>query len=124
MNNDINIWVVVIILFLHWVGDFVLQTDSMAKNKSKDDIVLFCHSYFYSIIFLFPCVVYWCLFGSPMILILVPITIVCHGVQDYFTSRLNARLWKEGRTHAFFVSMGFDQLLHFAQLLITFQILK
>lgn len=31
----INIWIVLYILFIHWVGDFVFQNDTMALNKSK-----------------------------------------------------------------------------------------
>jgi len=51
------------------------------------------------------------------------ITFVAHTITDYFTSRLNSKLWAEGKVHWFFVSIGFDQILHYIQLFSTYQIL-
>jgi hypothetical protein len=48
------------------------------------------------------------------------ITFVCHTVTDYITSRINSRLWLAQRVHDFFVSIGFDQVLHYTQLYITY----
>lgn len=43
------------------------------------------------------------------------------GIEyDYFTSRLNSKLWAQGRTHDFFVAVGFDQVLHYIQLILTY----
>ena len=53
----------------------------------------------------------------------VIITFICHTVTDYFTSRLNSKLWAKGDVHNFFVSVGFDQVLHYAQLFLTYKIL-
>jgi hypothetical protein len=52
------------------------------------------------------------------------ITFVCHTITDYFTSRLNSRLWAKGDVHNFFVSIGFDQVLHYVQLFTTYYLLK
>jgi hypothetical protein len=52
------------------------------------------------------------------------ITFLSHTIQDYFTSRLNSRLWAKGDTHNFFVSIGWDQVLHYTQLLLTYYYLK
>ena len=124
MSANINIYELLAILFIHWVADFVLQTDWQAKNKSKLAEALINHTGVYSFSFLVPMLF---LFSSPSTLSalsFVFITWVFHTVTDYFTSRLNARLWKAQRVHAFFVSVGFDQLLHFAQLIFTYQLLK
>lgn len=43
-------------------------------------------------------------------------TLVCHTITDYFTSRLNTKLYKANKIHEFFVSIGFDQILHYVQL--------
>ena len=43
-----------------------------------------------------------------------------HLATDYFTSRLNAVLWADGKVHDFFVSVGFDQWLHFVALALTY----
>lgn len=118
---------IILILGIHWIADFVLQTDEMAKGKSKDFKILLTHTITYSAVFL--------IIGSlfkvtglitpePGILThFVIVTLIAHTAQDYFTSRLNSKLYNDGRTHGFFVSIGFDQLLHFTQLLITYNIL-
>ena len=41
---------VVLILFLHWVFDFVFQTDYMARNKSKSIKALASHVAIYSLL--------------------------------------------------------------------------
>lgn len=52
------------------------------------------------------------------------ITFIAHTITDYFTSRLNSKLWSEGKVHNFFVSVGFDQVLHYVQLFTTYYLLK
>jgi hypothetical protein len=51
------------------------------------------------------------------------ITFIFHTITDYFTSRLNSKLWKKGDVHNFFVSIGFDQVLHYVQLFLTYKLL-
>lgn len=131
MKTEINIYVVIAILFIHWFADFVAQSDLQAKNKSKSWYFLLEHTGNYSFI--------WWIVGLgyigfkfdkfPIEQTLMPlakfvlITFVCHTITDYFTSRLNSKLWTQGNTHNFFVSIGWDQFLHFTQLLITYQLL-
>lgn len=126
MNTEINILVVIGILFIHWFADFVCQTDKQAKRKSISIVYLLAHTANYSMWFLAATPLYLILThsGNWWLFLFTPITFLCHTITDYFTSRLNSRLYAAGRTHDFFVSVGFDQLLHFAQLLITFQLLK
>lgn len=116
------------ILTIHYIADFILQTDKQAKGKSKNWSDLLSHTWYYSQVWwvagillivinlFYPFFVYknWslCLF--------VIITFICHTITDYFTSRLNSKLWKQGKTHSFFVSLGFDQLLHYVQLFLTY----
>jgi len=116
----INIAIVLWILFIHWVADFVFQTDWQAKNKSSNSEALLNHTFIYSCIWLPFSIINFGKFGGLFVLI----TFVIHTIQDYFTSRLNTKLWKENKVHYFFVSIGFDQFLHFAQLLLTFYLLK
>lgn len=35
----------------------------------------------------------------------------------------NGSLWEQKKVHEFFVSIGFDQLLHYIQLILTFKLL-
>jgi len=124
---DLKTTIIVLgILFIHWFADFVLQTDEQAKGKSKNWLPLLEHTLAYSLCF-YVAVPFWAM-NSPDYVewtgsLFVLITFVSHTITDYFTSRLNAKLWKDQRTHAFFVSVGFDQLLHFTQLLLTFYFL-
>jgi len=117
------------IIIIHWIADFVLQTDKMAKGKSKNWIDLLSHTLTYSGFWLFIGSVYWFTFNPAYkfqtpVLIFVLITFIAHTITDYFTSRLNSILWVKGKTHYFFVSVGFDQILHYIQLFLTYYLLK
>lgn len=130
----INIYVVLAILFIHWVADFVLQTDEQAKNKSKSWKALLSHTFNYSLMW-YSILVIFSVWGnhfggpkpqdlgwSPWMALFPIVTFVCHTATDYFTSRLNSKLYAKGDVHNFFVSIGFDQWLHAAQLLLTYQL--
>lgn len=123
---EINIWIVLGILYIHWVADFVCQTDFEAQNKSKSNVALLQHVSKYSILWLIAICYYKILNKnvSDIILLFPVITFICHFVTDYFTSRLNTKLWNSKKVHEFFVSIGFDQLLHFIQLILTFYLLS
>jgi uncharacterized protein DUF3307 len=97
------------LMSVHFVADFVLQSDWMALNKSKRMDALAVHVTIYSACFL--------LFGWR----LAGVTFFAHFVQDFITSRINARLWAANQRHWFFVAIGADQLLHTFQLALTWQ---
>jgi hypothetical protein len=140
------------IIIIHFIGDFILQTEKQAKDKSKNWNDLLGHTYTYSVcwfvigIFIqafsggkyFP---YW---SVPLFTL---ITFITHTITDYFTSRLNNKLapkeevimlkWnnnqeeepfvrfpKDRNYHNFFESVGFDQVLHYIQLFLTYYYLK
>lgn len=116
------------IIIIHWIADFILQTDKQAKGKSKNWSDLLSHTITYSVVWVFAILFLWnnqhtvtwlvvssILFGA--------ITFVAHTITDYFTSRLNSKLWAEGKVHYFFVSIGFDQILHYVQLFLTYHFL-
>ena len=120
-----------LIIFIHWVADFVLQTDWQAQNKSKNNFALLSHTSNYSLVWLLPMVFIfgkmkedatteWIVWST---LYFGMITLVAHTITDYFTSRLNSKLWAEGKVHYFFVSIGFDQVLHYGQLFLTYYFL-
>ena len=104
----INLFDLFLILFLHWVADFILQTDWQAKNKSSNNVALLAHTSVYSVV--------WLAFGIKFTLI----TLVAHTITDYITSRITKRLWENKDVHNFFVVVGFDQLLHYTQLILTY----
>lgn len=124
MKTEINIYIVLVILFIHWIADFVFQTDYQAKNKSKSISALIDHTLTYTACWIIPIGIVGAATHHPPILFFLLITFICHTITDFYTSKLNASLWEEGKVHWFFVSVGFDQFLHFVQLLITYQLLS
>jgi hypothetical protein len=112
------------IFFIHWVADFIYQKDEDAKGKSTSLKHLLSHTTTYSLFWFVPVYILYVSGMLPMVFFLFPlVTFIAHTITDYFTSKWTARLWKEGRTHDFFVAVGFDQLLHYIQLFGTFFIL-
>jgi len=121
---NINIWILLAILFTHWVADFVCQTNKMATGKSKNWTDLLNHTSLYSAIFLLMGTIWFPLNQFWAVVMFSGITFVAHTATDYVTSRINARLWEQKKVHWFFVSIGFDQFLHYTQLLLTYYLLN
>lgn len=126
------IWMVTGLLVTHFIADFLLQTDWMALNKSKNRSALLCHTLVYSCCFL------WC---GPWFAMM---TFLLHTLTDAVTSRWTSKLWFmelvwDDRTgysrthwvlkepnprHWFFVVIGLDQLIHGVSLLWTLKLLN
>jgi hypothetical protein len=111
-------WAFIALLFYHWVGDFVLQTEYQARNKSKNFWALFRHVSTYTATI---GLASWGLFGleQASTFYFIAINGLCHYLTDYCTSRLSARFRAEGDTHSFFVVIGFDQFIHQLTLAMT-----
>lgn len=110
----------------HFIGDFLLQSDWMALNKSKNWRALCLHCLVYSL----------CFFWLGWVFVLV--TFLLHLLTDAVTSRVTSKLWfvdlfaryNEGtptkypwfanvnmkKRHWFFVMIGLDQLIHLVTL--------
>lgn len=120
----INLGVVIGIIVIHWFADFVLQTDEQARGKSKNWASLLSHTSCYSLIWLVVTMFYGAFtFCNPILLLFAPITFICHTATDFYTSRVNSQLWEDKKVHEFFVSIGFDQVLHYVQLFVTYYLL-
>jgi hypothetical protein len=96
------------IVWLHFFGDFILQTDKQAINKSSNSVILTEHVAFYSLPFL--------VFGAKFAVV----NGVLHFITDYFTSRATKKLWEKNERHWFFVVIGLDQAIHFTCLFSTY----
>ncbi|NKI30461.1 DUF3307 domain-containing protein [Croceivirga thetidis] len=98
-----------IILLGHWVGDFVLQTSSMANEKGHSIKWLLLHVLLYTITLL---VTASLVFSWQIAFGYTVISALLHLVTDFFTSKLAARFADKPRI--FYPILGFDQLLHVA----------
>lgn len=117
------------IQLLHFLGDFVLQSDWMAQNKSTSNIPLLCHVGTYGAVMFAGLSLIPFIHSQPLgtaslwIALYALANAAMHFGVDFITSRINSKLWKEKKVHWFFVSVGFDQFLHYVALFYTLGIL-
>jgi hypothetical protein len=90
----------IIIVWLHFLGDFILQSDWMAKNKSDNLNALVLHGLCYGLPFLYLGWYYACVNAG------------WHMAVDAVTSKITKRLWAAEKRHWFFVVIGLDQAIH------------
>lgn len=100
------------LIWLHFISDFVLQNNYMARGKSKSNLILLLHVFVYSIPFL--------LIGWKFAIL----NGVFHFIVDWVTSRGTSYLWKRQEIHWFFVVIGLDQACHFTIMLLLINFLK
>jgi hypothetical protein len=116
---------IAIVLWLaaaHFVADFVFQSDWVAVNKSKDMWALLAHVVTYSLV-MFMLFALWVEAPKDITyraFAFVGLTAVFHFTTDAITSRITSYLWAKEERHWFFVTIGFDQLLHTIQLVLTY----
>jgi hypothetical protein len=121
------IWMILYILFWHWVADFVAQTREMAEKKSTSIKWLTKHILAYGNHMLFgslPILALGAFFGKNwalIIIIYVTVNMALHWITDYFTSKWTSRAWVEKKIKKFFTIIGLDQFIHVACLLLTYK---
>ena len=100
-------------LFLHFVGDFLLQSRRMATRKSKHTGALVSHAWVIWLVML-PFGFYFAVANAFL-----------HGLQDHYVWRLyGKRFTRKGRGYHywndywFYATIGFDQFLHAATLVV------
>lgn len=124
----ISVIILLGLLFLHWIGDFIAQSNWMAINKWEDDGALTLHVFIYSVILMVGVIIMtnswysmWCYLGF------FSITFIAHLLTDGLTSlgthHLSTIAKKTGNFRNFFILIGFDQLLHGIQLVLTYKLL-
>jgi hypothetical protein len=92
-------------IWLHFIGDFLLQTDKMALNKSSSGKWLTIHVVVYALAIL-PLGWQYAVYNA-----------ILHLVVDFGTSRATTFLYSRGHRHWFFVIIGLDQAVHVSWLL-------
>lgn len=118
-----EIGVIIFILLIHFLADFGLQTHEQSQKKSSSNKFLFYHVAVYSGIWFLALCGHPYTDGSANILIFTIITFVLHFCTDYVTSRIGKPFWANQDFHNGFVVIGFDQLLHYVQLLTCWYLL-
>lgn len=113
----ISLWLLFYVMALHWLADFVLQSDKMARGKSKSNYWLSIHVLVYtSVMFLgmfllslnLVHLALWTLFNGS-----------AHWVTDYFTSRGSSYFFQKEDYHNGFVVVGADQYAHLVCLTVS-----
>ena len=98
----------ILIQWVHFFSDFILQSDKMALNKNASLKYLGIHCIVYSVPFLY--------FGF----IFAIINGLLHFVIDFISSKITKRLWDREQRYWFFVVIGIDQAIHITCIIILF----
>jgi hypothetical protein len=112
------------VIMAHWVADFVLQSNWMATNKSSNIKALSTHVTVYIVAMTLFAIPIFSFYGKLDLLAAWSISnAILHFGIDYITSKVNSEYWNKEQYHNFFVSLGFDQVLHYASLFSTLALL-
>jgi len=113
---------ILVLVVLHWICDYLLQTREMGDNKSSSWYYLLQHTLVYSV-FIYIGLLLYGLEDNSALGQFMTLTFLLHTATDYFTSRAVKRLYAQKRMYETFAVMGFDQALHHAQLFICYDLL-
>ena len=123
--STMNVFILIIVM--HWIADFIFQAEKWSLGKSKTWSPLLKHTATYSSLWLIPV---WIMTGELIgSLAFVVITFIAHTITDYFTSRVVSKKFAKGYygspipNFGAFSTIGFDQVLHYVQLILTWYLL-
>lgn len=112
------------ILVVHYFGDFICQTRTMANNKSTSTKWLSIHVATYTfIIGLLLSITTMNYFSFTNIIIYSLINGLLHFAIDFVTSKMTSHFYKKEDYYSFFAIIGADQLIHLLCLFSTLGIL-
>lgn len=121
-----GIYDILLIIWAHFVADFMLQNDKMAQNKSTSNIWLTNHIMVYSFAMLGILAPFVYLLNPQdshmqlvWLLVWVAINGALHWITDWCSSRATSYLWQKGDRHNFFVVVGADQAIHLSTMVVT-----
>ncbi len=104
--NEITIYKIFAVIWIHFISDFALQSNWMAINKSNKLSALGLHCFVYSILFIF-------FFGLKFAIL----NGVLHFVIDFTSSKITKYYREKENHHNFFVTIGCDQAIHMSCLI-------
>jgi hypothetical protein len=130
-----------VLIVIHYIADFMFQTEDMALGKHKSMMSLLQHTAMYTFIFYLSFAL-WCIYQNHIghlkpedmgwdsrILLFFPITFVCHTVIDYVSSRITHKKFEKKEFYTgipnfgAFSIIGLDQVFHYASLFLTYYFL-
>lgn len=106
-----TISVVLLLVFLHFIGDFVLQEGIIRVYKSSNNKLLAIHCILYALPF------------SIISLKLALVTSFLHFLSDYTLTDLSTKFWSDRDRSKYSLLQGFDQWLHLVVLLVSAYVL-
>lgn len=110
-----NVYEIIMIFILHWIGDFLLQTQEMATKKSTSIIFLTLHAMVYGAVLTLGGLVFLVWTAGFSILWWATVNMILHWITDKYTSKWTSRLYKEQKFYgfpSFFSVIGLDQMVH------------
>ena len=130
------------IFIIHYIADFIFQDEKWALGKSKNWNDLIAHTLTYSGIWMMVGVIFtfpyfhpevdsskYLFFCAKFTMIFPFITFIFHTITDYFTSRIVSKKFANKEfgspipNFGGFSMIGFDQVLHYVQLFLTYYLL-
>ena len=101
------------LLMVHWLADFSLQTQEQANNKYNSLTVLLSHVVTYTMCMTTVIAAFYVVKLGLITVIYVGLCLgISHFLIDFVTSKVTHKLYEAKRYHDFFVVIGFDQFLH------------
>jgi hypothetical protein len=127
--------IALILIIIHYIGDFLFQTEWMAINKSKSITILISHTFIYTItfytVFILYIIIYDTFINNIEITIkwfaFFPITFIFHTIIDYISSKITSKKFKNKEYYTGIPNMGafsiigLDQVFHYITLFLTYQ---
>lgn len=112
------LYFLIYVLFIHYLADFVCQTNWMALNKSKNNLALGVHVITYSAVMLLGLHIALIFHVMSYIWLFVLANGLLHFATDYISSRLSAKFLIAEQRSYFWWTIGGDQWVHQATLII------
>lgn len=116
-----EISVFIFISLIHFLADFGLQTHQQATLKGSSSKFLTYHVGVYSSVWIIALLSYGV--GIEDVMKFVALTFLFHFLTDWITSRIGKPFWANNDYHNGFVVVGFDQLLHYLQLIYCWKLI-
>jgi len=100
----------ILLIWIHFISDFLLQNNYMAEGKSDSVYILLLHSFVYSILFSYFEIEYAIINGC------------LHFLVDGYTSMLTKHFYMIRNRRMFFITIGADQVIHLTFLFLTLKL--